>query len=381
MAQECGFFNAQLNGDAYDRVYLAEQFAAYFASFIGNGVFGKSMQELEVVAQDDPSMSLKVLSGQGWINGWWYRNTDEYNLDVPVADGVLSRIDIVVLRWGSAERAMYLQLIPGTPSAAPVKPALRRDADYWDLQLAQVSVPAGIFKITQAEITDTRLDNSVCGLVTGVVDQIDTTDLYSQFGSYFAQFKKKYEADLESWTALQKRLYDEYIENTQNSYDSWVSAKELDYDTWTSRQKQDYLDWVASKQGDYDAWVLARQQDFNLWYSQHTANWQAQFDAWFATIQSQLAGDIATQLANRIVETAQVADGYQAQETEFSIDGNTITQTRASGDKLVTVFVDKYHATQTWLDSNNSPLRAKDILFSQDGKSISETLASVGSGN
>ena len=59
MSQECGFFNAQLNGEEYDRVYLAEQFAAYFASFIGNGVFGKSMQQLEVVCQNTPSMSIQ----------------------------------------------------------------------------------------------------------------------------------------------------------------------------------------------------------------------------------------------------------------------------------------------------------------------------------
>ncbi len=99
MAQECGFFNAQLVGEEYDRVYLAEQFAAYFASFIGNGVFGNSMQELEVTANDD--MTTNVLSGQAWINGWWYRNTDTYQLTHSVADGVLSRIDIVVLSWNT----------------------------------------------------------------------------------------------------------------------------------------------------------------------------------------------------------------------------------------------------------------------------------------
>ena len=71
MAQECGFFNAQLVGEEYDRVYLAEQFAAYFASFIGNGVFGSSMQQLKVLAQDTANMSVKVGSGQAWINGWW----------------------------------------------------------------------------------------------------------------------------------------------------------------------------------------------------------------------------------------------------------------------------------------------------------------------
>ena len=77
MAQECGFFNAELEGGEYDRVYNAEQFAAYFASFIGNGIFADSMSELVVVENETPNMSVNVSSGQGWINGWWYRNTED----------------------------------------------------------------------------------------------------------------------------------------------------------------------------------------------------------------------------------------------------------------------------------------------------------------
>ena len=32
MAEQCGFFDAHVVGNEYDRVYLAEQFARYFAS-------------------------------------------------------------------------------------------------------------------------------------------------------------------------------------------------------------------------------------------------------------------------------------------------------------------------------------------------------------
>jgi len=216
VAQECGFFNAQLVGEEYDRVYLAEQFAAYFASFIGNGVFGSSMQQLKVLAQDTANMSVKVGSGQAWINGWWYRNKDAYTLDIDVADGALSRIDLIVLRWGQTERDMWLQVIKGTPSANPVAPSISRGVDYYDLQLATVSIPAGAIKVTQAQITDTRLDNSVCGLVTGVVDQIDTTDLYNQFDSYFENFKKTNLDDFSSWSAEQQTAFSAWFANVKN---------------------------------------------------------------------------------------------------------------------------------------------------------------------
>lgn len=217
MAQECGFFNAQLVGEEYDRVYLAEQFAAYFASFIGNGVFGSSMQQLEVVANND--MTTNVLSGQAWINGWWYRNTDVYTLSHSVADGVLSRIDIVVLRWDHSARDMYLTVIEGTPSANPVKPAIVRNADYYDLQLCTVSIPAGSIRITQAQITDTRLDNSVCGLVTGVVDQIDTTSLFSQFMTAYQEWKDNQQADYEDWTADEKQSFEDWWDGVKDLLD------------------------------------------------------------------------------------------------------------------------------------------------------------------
>lgn len=280
MAQECGFFNAQLVGEEYDRVYLAEQFAAYFASFIGNGVFGSSMQQLKVLAQDTANMSVKVGSGQAWINGWWYRNTDAYTLDIDVADGALSRIDAIVLRWGQSERDMWLQVIKGTPSANPIAPSIQRGVDYYDLQLALVSIPAGAYRITQANITDTRLDSSVCGLVTGVVDQIDTTDLYNQFETYFAEFKQIYKTDMDDWTDAQKAAFDAWVLETQGGYNDYVDAT-----------KQDYAGWTQDKKDEYDAW-----------YDTHIAQWQLEFETWFQNVKDQLSTDVAGHLQEQINE-------------------------------------------------------------------------------
>ena len=52
--ERCGFFDANLVGEEYDRVYLASSFAAYFSSFIGNGVFAKkTREEVEVQSQEE----------------------------------------------------------------------------------------------------------------------------------------------------------------------------------------------------------------------------------------------------------------------------------------------------------------------------------------
>ena len=72
MAQDSGFFNAQYQDGEYDRVYNAEQFAAYFAAFISNGIFGGNLDELLPLARTVNNMSVDISSGRAWINGWWF---------------------------------------------------------------------------------------------------------------------------------------------------------------------------------------------------------------------------------------------------------------------------------------------------------------------
>lgn len=223
--ERCGFFDAYLNGEEYDRVYLAQHFAAYFASFIANGVFAEHSNQLQVMEMATPQMQIGVERGQGWINGYWYENTDTLYMPVDVADGVLNRIDSVVLRLGFSERNMWLAVKKGTPAVNPIAPEVTRTADYYELQLATISIPASSIKITQAQITDTRMNQDVCGWVTGVVKQLDTTTLFNQFESYFDEFKQFYENDYANWTDEQKAEYDEWyashIDLWQNEFTTW----------------------------------------------------------------------------------------------------------------------------------------------------------------
>ena len=189
--ERCGFFDAELVGEEYDRSYLAEQFAAYFASFIGNGVFGGKSDELQIVAMENPSMQVTALSGQGWINGYWYENTDDLYLPVEVADGVLDRIDSVVLRLGFAERDMWLMVKKGVPSNNPIAPELVRSADYYELQIATIYIKAGALNIKQADITDTRLNSNVCGFVVALLTDFDTSAFDAQLNSWIEVFQQE----------------------------------------------------------------------------------------------------------------------------------------------------------------------------------------------
>lgn len=209
MAEQSGFFDAHLVNGEYDRVYLAESFAKYFASFIGNGIFGGKSNELMVQQKSTADMSVEVLPGQAWINGYWYENDDELSLAIDVADGVLNRIDLIVLRWNNSERAIRLAVKKGTPATSASVPLIQRDADFYELKLAQVYIKAGATRITSADIIDTRLDSNACGLVHGVVDQIDTTDLGNQLNSFINQFIQRNE----TWFSNYKSQSEQSVNN------------------------------------------------------------------------------------------------------------------------------------------------------------------------
>lgn len=205
MAENSGFFNANLVNGTYDRVYLAEQFAKYFASFVGNGVFGGKLNELMVTQAASSGMKIEVLSGMGWINGYWYENTSNLSLNIDVADGVFNRIDCVVLRWNKSDRRMNVVIKKGTFASSPVAPTLQRDADIYELKLAEISVNAGTTDIAQANIKDTRSDSNVCGLVTGLIKQID----YNEFSNLLKSSLDKLEAKTKDMiTSMINRLSD-----------------------------------------------------------------------------------------------------------------------------------------------------------------------------
>lgn len=195
--ERSGFFDAHVVGNEYDRVYLAESFAKYFASFIGNGVFGARSTELQVRASEDGGMSVYVKPGQGYINGYWYENTSDLVLRIDNADGVLNRIDNIVLQWGLAERSMNLVVKKGTFAAEAVAPALLRDAEHYELKLAEVSVRAGAINIYDVDIVDKRLDTSVCGPVVGAVEQIDSRSYGSQLNGFIERYIARVEFEHE----------------------------------------------------------------------------------------------------------------------------------------------------------------------------------------
>lgn len=191
--EKSSFFNS-INGD---RRYKAEDYANYFASFIGNGVFPNPSTNLQVLNNNNMTITLK--SGRAWINGYFYANTDDLILTLDPADGVLNRIDRIVLRLDYLNRENKCYVKKGTFASTPTVPSLQRDADMYELGIADIKVNKGVIKITQADITDLRQNSNYCGIVHGTVEQIDVTTLFNQYSRALELKEQGFEQEFQSW--------------------------------------------------------------------------------------------------------------------------------------------------------------------------------------
>lgn len=188
--EKYSFFNDVNN----DRVYFAEDFARHLACYFSNGIFNNGCQ---VVSNDNMTVSVK--SGSANINGYRYDNDSIKILDIDNADGILNRIDNIVIRLDLTNRNITAQVVKGIPAQNAVAPDLVRNTTVYDLRIAKISIPANTPTITQDLITDTRFITSDCGDVISTIKTPDTEDLFVQIQSIFDNTISDMTDNFEKW--------------------------------------------------------------------------------------------------------------------------------------------------------------------------------------
>nr|DAH96127.1 MAG TPA: Receptor Binding Protein [Caudoviricetes sp.] len=181
--------------------YIGAEYAMRWLHGRTSGVFAADNNA--AVAAVQGSMAVTVSDGLGWLtdsdgNGivWW--NDAEKSagaklqLTVDAADGVLNRIDRVIVEWQTTDYADLpeIKILKGTASSTAAVPALTNNGTKRQISLAQISVAAGTTAITASMITDERLDPAVCGLVTESV-AIDTTTMQAQFEALLSAIQEE----------------------------------------------------------------------------------------------------------------------------------------------------------------------------------------------
>ena len=208
MSERSGFFNAEIDSNGqYDRTYKAEQFAEYFSAFIGNGVYITPASQLKVIPVGN-ELAIYISVGNAYINGYFYANDDKIYRKLSNPNGVNPRIDRVVLRLNFKTRKISVDILEGTAASNPSAKGITRSQDVYELALADVYIASNAITVTEANITDLRNNSLMCGYVKGVIDQIDTTNLFSQFqnsfDTWFANIKSQLSGDVA--TNLQRQI-------------------------------------------------------------------------------------------------------------------------------------------------------------------------------
>ena len=101
--------------------------------------------------------------------------------------------------------------------------------------MAEITIAPGAVGITQSAIKDTRLDQSKCGIVTGLVDTVDTQTLYNQ---------------LETWRQ-------EFMQEKDTQMANWIATFQRNMNSWKDTEQQAFVDWFNSIKGQLSGDIAA----------------------------------------------------------------------------------------------------------------------------
>lgn len=193
-------------------VYVGAEWIMKWLHGRTSGVFGAENNLATNVVPD--SMSVEVSDGVGWLSNdkgdgivFWndneQKNGRKLTLTHDIADGVLDRIDRVVVTWETTNYVALptISILKGTPSSSPRPPALTNNNIQRQISLRQQRIPAGAISLSPALGTDERLDPEVCGIVTETV-KIDTTTMQSQFEALLKAIQNELQ-NLEAGTGVE----------------------------------------------------------------------------------------------------------------------------------------------------------------------------------
>lgn len=221
MALTYGFFNS-VNGD---RVYNAEQMSEMFDGLIGDGIYESVGDAMRVV--QNAGMIVNVSTGRARINKQWAKLDAPYSITINPAHVTLNRYTAICLRLDISNRMVTIVAIDGQNATVPTKPTPVRNVSYYDLVLAYIYVSGSALNIKTSNIEDTRTNNKLCGFVTGLIEQVDTTTL-------FDQYKAACNEDIARMTAWE--------EQQRQAFEAWFATLtgQLTVNTKLAEYKQSY---------------------------------------------------------------------------------------------------------------------------------------------
>lgn len=185
------------NSIGNDRVYDADDVAAAFAAILSDGVHPNPGDSLMVTAAGGYAISINP--GRCVIKGRLGVNNTARQLTITPPSGSLPRIDAIMARCDLGARDIIEVVVQGVPASSPAAPLpIRIDGGIWELCLAHIRVEPQGSAITTANITDTRHNASICGIMNSLITA-DATGLFGGYGEAWQAFFAGVQSETESW--------------------------------------------------------------------------------------------------------------------------------------------------------------------------------------
>lgn len=210
------------NGITYD----ADDASGYLSTRL-SGVYSAD-EDFAVTANGD--LTVTVSAGQAWVHPARFRGRSiimeqPETVTLTAADTVRSRIDRLVLRYDATAKKTSLTVLTGTPdSASPTAPEITRTTLVYDLCLADIRRPAASTAITAADITDTRADEAVCGLMRDGVTGIPTQKLVEQWQAAQAAQEKALRTAADTLLKTTQQQADALLRTTKQQADALLGS-------------------------------------------------------------------------------------------------------------------------------------------------------------
>lgn len=191
-------------------------------------------------------LSVAVSAGQAWVRPARFKGRSiimeqPETITLTAADPVRTRIDRIVLRYDAAARKTSLLVLEGVPdSASPTPPEISRTTLVYDLSLATITRKAGSESITAADITDTRTDDAVCGVMRDGVNGIPTEELVKQWRAVQAAQEADARQQTENQlTAAQQKFDAQMSTMQQQSGELSAEIKKLQDGSFYTKEEAD----------------------------------------------------------------------------------------------------------------------------------------------
>lgn len=229
MAITYGFFNS-VDGD---RKYNAEQMSTYFDGLVSDGIFQSVGKKFSVTA--GAGLTVNIDTGRALIECHWLKNDNVLTISLDSADVQNDRKDLIVIKLDYSARTMGIEYISGAES-------VKNTETIKYLTLAKITVPAGATTITQANIKDIR-GSALCPWVTGLVKQVDTSDLFSQYEKAYEEMVQQ----MINWWADRRNAFDTWFNNLTSTLNVNLNLTKQEF-SYTTTEETDTIPLVSDYQ-------------------------------------------------------------------------------------------------------------------------------------